>query len=125
VESLKGTSAETPLMFHTDFNNKPDIPMLLDSSTSDHYFADLSLFTFYTLFNQLLSGLTIEKRLIFNIIGRGNIEFQTKTNGVKRMITINNALYTPGFRSNLILISKLSIKGVEIIFKDDKAVIRM
>ena len=124
VESLKGTSAEMPLVFHTDFNNKPNILMLLDSGASDHCFADLSLFTSYTPFNQPLSGLTAEKGLTFNVVGRGNIEFQTKTNGVKRTITIDNALYTPGFRSNLISMSKLSIKGVEAIFKDDKAVIR-
>ena len=45
VESLKSISAERLLVFHTDFNNKPDILMLLDSGASNYYFADLSLFT--------------------------------------------------------------------------------
>jgi len=61
VESLKDVLPEMPLVFYTDSNNKPDIPILLDSGTSDHYFTDLSLFTAYTLFNQPLSGLTTEK----------------------------------------------------------------
>ena len=43
--------------------------MFLDSGTSDHYFANLSLFTSYTPFNQLLSGLTAEKELMFKVVG--------------------------------------------------------
>jgi len=60
-ESLKGISAERPLVFCTDSDNKPDILMLLDSGASNHYFADLLLFTSYTPFNQPLPGLTTEK----------------------------------------------------------------
>jgi len=69
VESLKGISAEMSLVLHIDSNNKSDILMLLDSGISDYYFADLSLFTSYTPFNQLLSGLTAEKELIFKVVG--------------------------------------------------------
>jgi len=75
VESLKGISAERPLVFCIDSNNKPDILMLLDSGASNHYFANLSLFTSYTPFNQPLSRLTTEKGLMFNVIGKGNVEF--------------------------------------------------
>jgi len=124
VESLKGISAERPLVFHTDSDNKPDILTLLDSGASDHYFADLSLFTSYTPFNQPLPGLTAEKGLMFNVIGKGNVEFQTNISGVKRTITFDDVLYTPGFRSNLISMSKLSIKRAEANFKGNKAFIR-
>jgi len=89
-----------------------------------YYFANLLLFTSYTPFNQLLSGLTAEKGLTFKVVGKGNIKFQTNINGVKRTITINNILYIPGFRSNLVSMSKLSIKGVEATFKGDKAIIK-
>ena len=75
MESLKDISAERPLVFCTDSNNKPDILMLLDSGASNHYFVDLLLFTFYTPFNQPLPGLTTEKRLMFNVIGKRNVEF--------------------------------------------------
>jgi len=75
MESLKGISAETPLVCHADSNNKPVVLILLDSGASDHYFTDLSLFTSYTPFNQPLSGLTAEKGLMFNMIGKGNIKF--------------------------------------------------
>ena len=69
VESLKGISAEMSLVFHIDSNNKSNILMFLNSGTSDHYFANLSLFTSYTPFNQLLSGLTAEKELMFKVVG--------------------------------------------------------
>jgi len=124
VKSLKGISAERPLVFCTDSDNKPDILTLLDSGASDHYFADLLLFTSYTPFNQPLPGLTAEKGLMFNVIGKGNVEFQTNIGGVKRTITFDDVLYTPGFRSNLISMSKLSIKGAEANFKRNKTFIR-
>jgi len=75
VESLKGIFAERPLVFYTNSNNKPNILTLLDSGVSDHYFADLLLFISYTPFNKPLPGLTTEKGLIFNVIGKGNVEF--------------------------------------------------
>jgi len=124
VKSLKGISAETLLVLYTGSNNKPNIIILLDSGVNNYYFADLSLFTSYTLFNQLLSGLTAKKGLMFKVVGKDNIKFQTNINGVKRTITINNVLYTLGFRFNLISMSKLSIKEVEAIFKGDKAIIK-
>jgi len=98
--------------------------MLLDSGASDHYFANLSLFTSYTSFNQLLSGLTAKRELTFKVIRKGNIKFQTNINGVKRTITINDVLYIPSFRSDLISMSKLSIKGVKATFKGNKTIIK-
>jgi len=124
MESLKGISTEISSVLHIDSNNKSDILTLLDSGASDYYFANLLLFTSYTPFNQLLSGLTAEKGLMFKVVGKGNIKFQTNINEVKRTITIDDILYTPSFRSNLISMSKLSIKGVEATFKGDKAIIK-
>ena len=124
MKSLKGISVERPLVFHTDSDNKPDILTLLDSGASDHYFVDSLLFTSYTPFNQLLPRLTAKKGLMFNVIGKGNVKFQTNIGGVKRTITFGNVLYTPGFRSNLISMSKLSIKGAEANFKGNQAFIR-
>jgi len=40
------------------------------------------------------------------------------------MITFDNILYTSGFRSNLIPMARLSTKGAEAHFKDNKAIIR-
>jgi len=68
--------------------------------------------------------MTAKEGLTFNVAGKGSVKFQTNINGERRTITFNNMLYTPGFRSNLILLSKLSTKGVEVSFKENKAVIK-
>jgi len=124
VENLSNASGEVLLVCHMEPLNKTVVPTLLDSGVSDHCFANLSLFTSYTPFEQLLPGLTAEEGLTFDMIGRGNVKLQTNVNGQKRTITLNNALYTPGFRSNLISMARLSTKGAEAHFKVNKAVIR-
>ena len=124
VESLRNVSGEILLVCYTDPINKSDISMLLDSGASDHCFANITLFTSYIPFEQLSPRLTAEKGLIFNIEGKGNIELQTNVNGKRKTITFEKALYTPRFKSNLISMARLSIKGAEAYFKDNKAVIR-
>ena len=124
VESLRNVSGEILLVCYIDPINKSDISMLLDSGASDHCFANITLFTSYIPFKQLSPRLTAEKGLIFNIEGKGNIELQTNVNGKRKTITFEKALYTPRFKSNLISMARLSIKGAEVYFKDNKAVIR-
>jgi len=82
------------------------------------------MFTSYTPFDKPSSGITAEEGLTFNVAGKGNVEFQTNVHRKKRTITLSDVLHTPGFRSNLISMSKLSIKGAEAHFKEDEAVIR-
>jgi len=124
VEGLNDISREIPLACHIDSINKTAIPILLDSGASDYCFADLSLFTSYTPFEQPSPGLTAEEGLIFNVVGKGSVKLQTNINRQRRTITFDNALYTPGFRSNLISVARLSTKGAEAHFKNNKAVIK-
>jgi len=67
----------------------------------------------YTLFEQPSPGLTAEEGLTFNVVGKKCVELQTNINGQRRTITFDNVLYTPGFRSNLISVARLSTKGVK------------
>ena len=124
INNHRHVSGEIPLVYYTDPINKFDIPILLDSGASNHCFADILLFISYTSFDQLSPGSTAEKELIFNIAGKGSIKLQTNINGERRTITFDNILYTSGFRSNLILMAKLSTKGAEAYFKNNKAIIR-
>jgi len=124
VEDLNNISGEIPLACHMDPINKTAILTLLDSSISDHCFADLLLFTLYTPFEQPSPRLTTEEGLTFNVVGKGSVELQTNINRQRRTITFDNTLYTPGFRSNLISVARLSTKGTEAHFKNNKAVIK-
>jgi len=96
VEGLNNISGEIPLACYMDPINKTAIPTLLNSGTSDNCFADLLLFTSYTLFKQPLPRLTAKEELTFNIMEKKSIKLQTNINRQRRMITFNNALYTPG-----------------------------
>ena len=124
MNSHRHVSGEIPLVYHTNSINKSDIPTLLDSGTSNYYFANISLFMSYTPFDQPLPGLTAEKGLMFNIARKGSIKLQTNVNGKRRTITFDNVLYIPGFRSNLISMARLSTKEAKAHFKDNKAIIR-
>jgi len=124
VESLRDVSGEVLLVCCIDLINKLDIPTLLDSDVSDYCFADILLFTSYTPFERPSPELTAKEGLIFNVIGKGNVKIQINVNGDRRTITFDNALYTPGFRSNLISMARLSVKGAEVYFKDNKTMIR-
>ena len=89
-------TGEIPLACHMDPINKTAIPTLLNSGASDYYFADLLLFTSYTLFKQPLPGLTAEEELIFNVVGKESIKLQTNINRQRKTIIFDNTLYTPG-----------------------------
>jgi len=53
----------------------------------------------------------------FDIMGKGTVEFSTTANGISRNISINDVLYTPSLRSNLISVSKLCSEGTSVIFE--------
>jgi len=92
VEGLNDISGEIPLACHMDPINKTAIPTLLDSSTSDYCFADLSLFTSYIPFEQPSPGLTAEEELTFNIVGKRSVELQININGQRKTITFDKCI---------------------------------
>ena len=63
IDGHRHVFGEIPLVCCTDPINKSDIPILLDSGGSDYCFADISLFTSYTIFDQLSPRLTAKKGL--------------------------------------------------------------
>ena len=83
------------------------------SSASDHYFTDKTLFKKYT---SLPQAMCVGKGSTFDIMGKGTVEFSTTENGINGNISINDVLYTPSLRSNLISVSKLCSEGTSVIF---------
>ena len=100
----------------TESNSRIETLTLLDSRASDHYFINYSLFISYTPVSQPITGLTVGKRAIFDIIGRGNVIFNAMVEGINRKVTLKDTLYIPSLRSNLILISLLEAKEISINF---------
>ena len=127
IESNKGLPGERSLVLHTNSHNKQTIHTLINSGTSDHYFANKSLFISYSPLNQNISGLSASINSTFNILGRGTIKFKTRIEGTLRSITLNNMMYTPDLWSNLISVSRLLEKGADAIFSvtDNSVLIKM
>jgi len=57
------------------------------------------------------------KDLTFDIIGKGKVEFKTSVDGKTRRVFIDGVLHTPNLRSNLISVSQLSTKDIDVFFK--------
>ena len=70
-------------------------------------------------------GLAAGKESTFKVLGRGKVKFQADVNGTNRTITLDNVLYTPGLRSNLISVSKLVEKGVKVSFDNHEASVKL
>ena len=112
-----------PIILSISGENKPEMLTFIDSGATDHCFVDRTMFTTYVPFEKPLAGLSAG--LSFDIIGKGSISFSTTINGVTRIIDIDNVLHTPSFRSNLISVSKLIAKGVDVNFNKNGAVIKL
>jgi len=53
----------------------------------------------------------------FDIIGKRKVEFETSVDGKTRRVSIDGVLYTPNLRSNLISVSQLGTKVIDVFFK--------
>jgi len=89
---------------------------LIDSGASDHCFANKFFFISYSPLNQDISGLSAGINSTFNILGRETVKFKTKVEGILRSITLDNTMYTLDLQLNLISVSRLLEKGVDVIF---------
>jgi len=89
---------------------------LIDFGASDHCFANKSFFISYSPLNQDISGLSTGINSTFNILGRETVKFKTRVEGILRFITLDNAMYILDLQSNLISVSRLLEKGVDVIF---------
>jgi len=123
VQVDSSRSGKDPIIFSISGENKPEMLIFIDSSATNHCFVDRTMFTTYVSFEKPLAGLLAGSS--FNIVGKGSISSSTTINGVTRIIDIDNILYTPSFRSNLISVSKLIAKGADVNFNKNRAVIKL
>ena len=83
------------------------------------------MFSSYTPLVNLSEGLSAGEGLVFSIIDKGDVKFQTYINGRVRNIILEDVLHTSELRSNLISVSKLEKKSTGVIFKDGKAIVEL
>jgi len=117
-------TGEDVIIQHTDTDYPLDRLTLIDSGTSDHCFADKSLFTTYKALEQPLVGLSANKGAMFSIIGKGNIEIITDIKDIRRKVKFENMLHIPEMRSNLISLLRLEDKGAHFEIGGGKVLVK-
>ena len=99
-----------------------DVLILIDLEASNYYFVNKFLFTLYTPYNLLKTGLLANRDPTFTISGIRLVQFSTEINKVSWKITLNDILHTPNLHSNLILVYKLGLKDAWVSFTRDSTV---
>lgn len=107
-----------------EMSNKTTLLTLLDSGATDHCFASPTDFASYRPFDTPRSGHPANKSSVFNITGMGTVEMYTQRDGTLAKIFISDALHAPELRHNLISVSKLTSKGLNITFDGETAIVR-
>ena len=124
VQVANTWSKENPIIFCTQFENTPDILIFINFGATNHCFTNRLLFVSYTTLSELYFRISAKKNSTFDIIEKEKIEFKTSVNRKTRRVSINGILYTPNLRSNLISVSQLGTKGVDMFFKgENKALV--
>jgi len=121
VEGIESAPRDEYIAFYSKTSNNNEILTLIDSGASDHCFVNKAMFLNYTPMREPLQGTMANKNAVFTIIGKEDILFETQVDGEKRKVLLEEVLYTPTLRSDLISVSKLTEKGTKLSFVGDTA----
>lgn len=94
----------------------------LDSGCTVHVCKDKDKFN--TLMNVGDERLKLASNSSTAISGKGNIRFRTDEGGKTKNIELNNALYVPDLRNNLMSVARITDRGNKVIFSRDKAEVK-
>ncbi|CAA7270336.1 unnamed protein product [Cyclocybe aegerita] len=93
----------------------------VDSSASDHCFANKNDFSAYEPFIESCEGQAACRGARFKILRKGTVVKVFISEGQKTTITFYNALHTPEFAANLISVSKFDTANFKVIFGEGRA----
>jgi hypothetical protein len=109
------TSSSPSTAFHTITTNKHD--WILDSGATDHYVSDSSLMHDVTHLSTPRNIITANGVSTCNTVGKVIID------AGKEEIELKNVLFLPDFHANLISVSRIASPSVDVLFKQDRALI--
>ena len=124
VKIQVGSSLNNPIGLYVKLQNKQNLLTLMDLGASDHCITNQTMFITYEALNKPLKGLSADKESSFDIIGKDNAVLYTCVNKGKQKVILENTLYTPSLRSNLISVSTLLEKDTKVYFDGDEAVVK-
>lgn len=120
IDSLPKTTVLSTQSDNVSYINSHTI---LDSGASNHCFIDRSCFLSYETFDFPQTGCAADKNSTFDIRGKCVVNCTTFINNTEVKISMSDVLHTPNLRSNLISISKLVSKGVQVRFEGNDALV--
>lgn len=99
---------------------KDDIKFILDSGASSHMCNDRSLFM---EFNDKKATVCLPDDRKMDCEGIGKLAVNLNVGGKSRKVSVEDVLYAPKMKVNLISVAKLNDRGLSVIFKGGKALI--
>lgn len=102
-------------------NQETSLIFFMDSGCTDHLVNDKKVFTNLKMLDKPVRIAIAKSNIFLNAIGVGNINvFSPIDNTNKIKCTLQNVLYVPDLRRNLLSVKKLEISGLRIVFEEGK-----
>lgn len=125
--STSNSSDDKPFAMMTGANScndeKDTFRSAIDSGATDHMFNDVNLLVFSKKLTNPMKVSTAKDGQSITAMKGGTIVATTLVCGRERDITINNALYVPDLKYNLVSVSRMRKAGATVVFEDGKAII--
>ena len=102
-------------------NNTSGEKWCLDSGATSHLCKELR--DFAKLNNSKCGKLNLASKDSTTIDGKGTASFNTDVNGSVKSVTLNNVLYVPDLRQNLLSVAKITDRNCEVIFDKHQAAV--
>lgn len=95
---------------------------ILDSGCTAHMCGDRNMFISMNM--TTMAKLNLASQESTNIEGKGIVHLQVSNNSGSRLIELKDTLHVPELRTNLVSVAKITNKGCDVIFDNNKAYIR-
>lgn len=93
----------------------------LDSGATSHFSKDIQNFS--TIINSNKSRLNLANNSTTEIVATGTVSLSVDIFGEKKELPVNDVMYVPDLRTNLLSVGKITDKGCEVIFNKNNAFI--
>lgn len=93
----------------------------IDSGTTPHHCNDLDLFT---TSHQVNSGVKLTSNATVNVNAKGSVRMKVSNGDNDISVSLQNTLFIPELRTNLLLVAKIVDKEPEILFTEHSAFVK-
>lgn len=107
-------------MENSSGSNNDELRFCVDSGCTDHLVKDKRYFHELLMLNKPIMIAVAQKNNHIEAIGIGNIKVISNVFGKDLECTIQNVLYVPNLKRNLLSVKRLEMANIKIIFGNEK-----